>query len=53
MSHNQFPIALRKRVRAFYYYRYQERYFNEENVLRSLSGLLIAVLYMYLLDRLV
>ncbi|KOB77597.1 putative hyperpolarization activated cyclic nucleotide-gated potassium channel [Operophtera brumata] len=37
MRLKQFPVPLKKRVRAFYYYRYQEQYFSENNVLGSLS----------------
>lgn len=38
MKYRQFPLALKKRVRSFYQYRYQERYFKEEADLDCLSG---------------
>uniref|UniRef100_A0A2H1WL32 SFRICE_002752 n=1 Tax=Spodoptera frugiperda TaxID=7108 RepID=A0A2H1WL32_SPOFR len=37
MKYRQFPLSLKKRVRAFYKYRYQERYFKEESELDCLS----------------
>ncbi|XP_047025660.1 potassium/sodium hyperpolarization-activated cyclic nucleotide-gated channel 3-like isoform X2 [Helicoverpa zea] len=37
MKYRQFPLSLKKRVRAFYQYRYQERYFKEEADLDCLS----------------
>ncbi|XP_073952669.1 potassium/sodium hyperpolarization-activated cyclic nucleotide-gated channel 1-like isoform X4 [Choristoneura fumiferana] len=37
MRHKQFPLALKRRVRAYYDYRYQERYFKEERALQCLS----------------
>ncbi|KAJ8724616.1 hypothetical protein PYW08_016090 [Mythimna loreyi] len=37
MKYRQFPLALKKRVEAFYHYRYQERYFKEEADLACLS----------------
>ncbi|CAB3246975.1 unnamed protein product [Arctia plantaginis] len=37
MTYRQFPVKLKKRVRAFYEYRYQQHYFKESNNLQCLS----------------
>ncbi|KAG6441642.1 hypothetical protein O3G_MSEX001992 [Manduca sexta] len=37
MTYKQFPAPLKKRVRAFYNYRYQELYYREETALDCLS----------------
>ena len=39
MKYRQFPLALKKRVRAFYQYRYQKQYFKEDADLDCLSGI--------------
>lgn len=47
MTYRQFPVKLKKRVRAFYEYRYQQNYFKESTNLKCLSGLYIDIFILF------